>query len=197
MVRLCEGFISPEETLEKVIYFTASPLNSAKNARQGAFLNANKSINEKRFEIIRGKYLDKHITCPSCGYDISRPEEKKTDVNICMRMVQDCIHNATDVAVLVSADSDLIPPLELIRTEFPKKKIRVCFPPSNYSHDIANTLAAWGLKAVIMKKNFKRFENAVMPDSVGFGENKNTIPPEWKAKQTKKSSPDFASRTER
>ena len=185
LVRLCEGFISPDETLEKVIYFTASPLSNLKNARQGAFLNANKVLNGSRFEVIRGKYLEKHITCPACGYDISRPEEKKTDVNICMRMVQDCIHNTTDVAVLVSADSDLIPPLELIRAEFSEKKLRVCFPPSNYSHDTANTLSAWGLKAVLMKKNYKRFENAIMPDTVGTAPSIITIPPEWKAKQTK------------
>lgn len=42
VVRLCEGFISPQETLEKVIYFTASPIGTAKNARQSAFLNANR-----------------------------------------------------------------------------------------------------------------------------------------------------------
>lgn len=37
MVKLCEGFLAQEETLEKVIYFTASPLSSGKQNRQGRF----------------------------------------------------------------------------------------------------------------------------------------------------------------
>ena len=42
LVKLCEGFISPDEEIEKVIYFTASPLSTNKSARQSAFLNAYK-----------------------------------------------------------------------------------------------------------------------------------------------------------
>ena len=85
IVKLCESFLGDGQVLEKVIYFTASPLSPQKNSRQSAFLNANKLINGDRFEIVRGKYLDKHIICPYCKGDISRPEEKKTDVNISIR----------------------------------------------------------------------------------------------------------------
>lgn len=100
-------------------------------------------------------------------------------------MVEDCIHDATDVVVLISADTDLIPPLLLVKKEFSKIKIRVCFPPSRYSHDIANTLSAWGKKPVIMQKNYRRFENAAMPDCVA---GKISIPAEWKKKRTSKKS---------
>lgn len=62
IVKLCESFLGEGQTLEKVIYFTASPLSPQKNSRQSAFLNANKLINGNRFEIVRGKYLDKHIS---------------------------------------------------------------------------------------------------------------------------------------
>jgi hypothetical protein len=71
----------------------------------------------------------------------------------------------------------------LIRKEFSGVKLRVWFPPSNYSNDIADTLLAWKLKPTLMKKSYKRFENAVMPDTVGSGESICTIPPEWKSKQ--------------
>lgn len=184
VVKLCSGFIAPDEKLEQVVYFTAAPLGTGKSSRQGAFLNANKAINGNIFEVVRGKYLEKHIECPYCKADISRPEEKKTDVNISIRMISDCIHGSTDVIVLVSADTDLIPPLEFIKDEFPKIKIRVCFPPSNYSHDIADTLKQWRVKPTLMNKNYRRFENAIMPDSVANG--KYTIPLEWKLKQINK-----------
>ena len=183
VVKLFEGFLGQDEILEKVIYFTASPLSKEKSIRQSAFLNANKALNGERFEIVRGKYLEKHIICPYCKGDISRPEEKKTDVNISVRMIQDCIHNATDSIVLVSADTDLIPPLELIKSDFANIKLKVCFPPSNYSNDIVNTLLAWQSKVVLLKKNYKRFENAIMDDSVTVNNTQFSIPQEWKQKQ--------------
>ena len=123
MVKLCESFLGENQELVKVIYFTASPLNPEKNSRQSAFLNANKLLNGDRFEIVRGKYLEKHIRCPYCKGDISRPEEKKTDVNISIRMIEDCLTNTTDTVALVSADSDLVPPLELIQKLYPNISI--------------------------------------------------------------------------
>lgn len=180
VVKLCESFIGPDEKIDKVIYFTASPLDTEGNRRQSAFLNANKLLNGDKFEVVRGKYLQKTITCPNCGYSISRPEEKKTDVNISVRMIDDCIHNYIEKIVLVSADTDLIPPIELIKKNFPCIKIKVIFPPSNYSHDFSDFLSVVNQKPTLMIKNYERFKNAIMPDNVG----KYVIPSKWKEKQT-------------
>ncbi len=184
MIKLCEGFLAPDEELIKVIYFTATPLGKGKSSRQSAFLNANKAINGKRFEIIRGKYLEKHIECPYCKGDISRPEEKKTDVNISVRMISDCISNEIDGLRLVTADTDLIPPLELIKHKFPKVKMKVCFPPSNYSYDISALLKTWKSKPVLMQKNYTKFKYSIMSDCVKNENKSYSIPKEWKLKQT-------------
>ena len=100
LVKFFEMFLGEDQELIKVIYFTASPLNQDKSSRQSAFLNANKGLNGERFEIVRGKYLEKKITCPNCKYTIIRPEEKKTDVNISIRMIADCFQNKTDSLIL-------------------------------------------------------------------------------------------------
>jgi hypothetical protein len=34
-------------------------------------------------------------------------------------MIDDCLENKTDIIVLVSGDSDLLPPLELIQQKYP------------------------------------------------------------------------------
>ena len=180
MVKLCESFLGDGQVLEKVIYFTASPLNPQKNSRQSAFLNANKLINGNRFEIVRGKYLDKHLICPFCKGDISRPEEKKTDVNISIRMIDDCVMAATDIVALVSADSDLVPPIELIQRRFRNIGIKVYFPPSNFSNDLKDNLIHHRSKPVMMIKNIRRFQSAVMPDIVTKDGKKYTIPEKWK-----------------
>ena len=119
MVKLCQSFLGADQRLVKVVYFTASTLSSEKNSRQSAFLNANKLLNGDKFEVIRGKYMEKQIICPYCQGTISRPEEKKTDVNISIRMIADCVMDLTDTVALVSADSDLVPPLEFIQKQYP------------------------------------------------------------------------------
>ena len=183
MVRLCESFLGDGQVLEKVIYFTASPLNPQKNSRQSAFLNANKLLNPMRFEVVRGKYMDKQIICPYCKASISRPEEKKTDVNISIRMIEDCLNKKTDVVALVSADSDLIPPMDMIRRNFRLIKIKVYFPPSNGSHDVKDKMLEFRTKPVYMSRNKHRFASAVMPDVVEKDGKRYEIPKKWKNRQ--------------
>ena len=86
VVKLFGSFLNGEQQLSKVVYFTASPLDADKSSRQSSFLNANKVLNEDIFEVVRGKYIEKPIHCPFCHNDFMRPEEKKTDVNISVRM---------------------------------------------------------------------------------------------------------------
>lgn len=178
LVKLFSSFLGEGQELEKVVYFTASPLNVEKSRRQSAFLNANKLLNGDKFEIVRGKYIEKQITCPNCQYSIPRPEEKKTDVNISVRMLADSITDNTDVVVLVSADSDLLPPLEFIQQNT-KKRVKVYFPPSRYSDELKDNMLHHSSKPVLLRKNKKRFENAIMPDIVELGNKKYTKPEKW------------------
>lgn len=180
VVKLFKSFLSADQTLEKVVYFTASPLSPQKNSRQSAFLNANRLRNGELFEVVRGKYMEKHFICPYCKGDIVRPEEKKTDVNISIRMIADCVLGKTDTIALVSADSDLVPPLEFIKQNYPDKSIKVYFPPSNYSSDLKDNLAHYGRKPVLLLKNKRRFLDAIMPERVEDKGKVYTIPDKWK-----------------
>lgn len=179
IVKLFKSFIGEGQELERVVYFTASPLNAEKSSRQSAFLNANKLINGDKFEIVRGKYIEKQITCPNCKSSIPRPEEKKTDVNISVRMLADSIMGKTDIIVLVSADSDLLPPLEFIQRNT-NKRVRVYFPPSRYSDELKDNMLHHSSKPVLLWKNKKRFENAIMPDVVTDGNKSYSIPDKWR-----------------
>ena len=181
IVALCNSFLGDGQQLEKVVYFTAAPLSPSKNSRQSAFLNANKLINGDKFEIVRGKYIDKTYTCPSCNAKISKPEEKKTDVNISVRIISDCVLNKTDKVCLVSADCDLIPPLEFIQNNYPNIGIKIYFPPTNYSTDMKDNLKHHRSKPILLEKNIKRFINSIMPNEVVKGNIKYTIPNKWEA----------------
>lgn len=186
LVKLCSQFIGPNQILAKVIYFTASPLSKDASQRQSAFLNANKALNPGTFEVVRGKYMPKTIVCPRCRYSIMKPEEKKTDVNISIRMIGDCVQDKTDRIILISGDSDLIPPIEFIVKNYPSKRIRVFFPPAISSASLNSLMRRCGSKTVFLKNNLPKFVNAIMPDDVMAGETKYSIPPKWKKLQTMK-----------
>lgn len=95
-------------------------------------------------------------------------------------MISDCILDKTDTVALVSADSDLVPPLEFIQKQYPQKTIKVYFPPSNYSSDLKDNLLHYRSKPVIMNKNRLRFLNAIMPDVVEKDVKRYIIPEKWK-----------------
>jgi uncharacterized LabA/DUF88 family protein len=179
-VKLFEHFLGTNQVLQKVVYFTATPLNVQKSSRQSALLNANKLINGDRFEIIKGKYYDKQIICPYCKAAISKPEEKRTDVNISVQIMGDCALNKTDIIILVSADSDLIPPLEFVQKQFPNKKIKVHFPPTGFSSDLNNNIIRNKGKVIKLEHNKIKFYNSIMPDIVTKNGKSYTIPEKWK-----------------
>lgn len=182
LVSLFQQFLGESQILEKVIYFTASPLNKDKSSRQSAFLNANKLINGDRFEVVRGKYLDKKIICPNCKYTISRPEEKKTDVSLSIRMIADCVQNRTEILVLVSGDSDFIPPVEFIQENYQDKNIKVYFPPAIFSSNLSVNMKRHKSKIVFLKNNLPKFLNSRMDDIVTRDGRSYTIPDKWKVR---------------
>jgi len=177
-VKFFDHFLGSNQILQSVKYFTTPPLNIQKSNRQALLLEANKLMNGNRFEVIFGKFYDKLQVCPICKKTYTKPEEKRTDVNICARMMRDCSFNNTDVLILVSADSDLVPPLELIRQDYPGKKIKVFFPPKGFSNDLNNFMNGKILK---LQKHKIRFTNSIMPDAVTVGETTYTIPPKWQS----------------
>ena len=180
VVKLFEQFIGPDQELVKVVYFTASPLEPDKSSRQSAFLNANSLLHPDRFEIVRGKYINKPILCPYCHLTFNRPEEKKTDVNLSVRMMGDCFKDETDIIVLVSADTDLIPPIDFILNNFPDKRVKVYFPPTNFSFDINSFMKTHNSTIVRLESNAVKFNNAIMPETVTVGDKSYTIPDSWK-----------------
>jgi len=56
------------------------------------------------------------------------PEEKKTDVNIAVHLIDDALNSRADCFVIVSGDSDLEPAVEWVRKNHPAIKITVYIP---------------------------------------------------------------------
>jgi hypothetical protein len=81
---------------------------------------------------IEGRYQLRTVKCGARGcprqehYQV--PEEKKTDVNIVVRLMDDAINRRMDTAVIVSGDSDLEPAIEWVRRQHMGIKVSVYIP---------------------------------------------------------------------
>jgi len=135
--KLCLNLSKHDQVLIKTKYFTsrvAKPHN--KMMRQKTFLEALSTLND--FQIFYGKYQINNWLCSACEANIEIPKEKMTDVNIAVELLTDAFQDEFDTALIISADSDLKPPIVKTKELFPEKKVVVAFPPKRYSIELKN-----------------------------------------------------------
>ena len=86
----------------------------------------------KTVKLILGHFKKKDRRCPSCSHKWVGHEEKETDVNIALYLLDLAYNNAFDRALIFSNDSDLAPAIQMVRKRFPEKRITTVFPPECY-----------------------------------------------------------------
>jgi hypothetical protein len=112
------NLLKPYQTLVAVKYFTSvvtAPPD--KNRRQATFLEALGTLPD--FSIYHGHFLADEVTCWQCGHTYTTHREKMTDVNIATELLSDAFTDRFDAALLISADSDLVGPIQKVRHLFP------------------------------------------------------------------------------
>jgi uncharacterized LabA/DUF88 family protein len=132
--------LKSDQTLAATKYFTTivtSPEDQ--NRRQATYLEALATLPD--FQIYYGHYLADTITCRNCGHTYTTHHEKMTDVNIAIELLSDAFEDRFDVALLISADSDLVGPVQRVRSLFPQKQVVAVFPPARYSNALKSVVA--------------------------------------------------------
>jgi len=156
---LVQNLLKFNQELVMTKYFTARVIGSLdKQKRQSTFIEALETL--PKFEIFYGKYQLNPRACPNCGFKDQVPNEKMTDVNIAVEMLSDAVNDKFDIALLLSADSDLVPPIRAIKNTFAQKRIVVAFPPKRESVELSNIAHAC---LRIGRANFAR---SLFPDKV-------------------------------
>jgi uncharacterized LabA/DUF88 family protein len=129
---LARNLLKPGQDLVFTKYFTSRVSYPAdKERRQSTFLEALETLSD--FRIYYGHYQTNPQWCRKCGHKVWVPSEKMTDVNIAVEMMSDAYQDLFDVALLLSADSDLSAPVLAIKNLFPDKRVVVAFPPQRHS----------------------------------------------------------------
>jgi len=122
--------------LERVTYFTARVRNDPDGERrQSSYLDAI-ACHSPLVTILSGHFLEKDRRCRDCGSTWKVFEEKETDVSIAVALIEDAVQDRFDVALLVSADSDLCPAIRAMKRLCPEKRIVAAFPPRRQSAEI-------------------------------------------------------------
>ncbi len=173
VLELATNLLQKNQTLKEVKYFTSRVSNNPdKQKRQSIYIDALDSVGVK---IIYGNYQDGSVECNRCGHIWRTAKEKMTDVNIATHIIMDAYKDEYDMAMLISGDSDLVPPIKAVHSNFNKKRVLIAFPPKRHNSSMA--LVAKGSLTIGRKKLVdSQFDEEVI-SKTGY---KLKRPPTWK-----------------
>lgn len=168
--------ILPRNSIVKIKYFTARVSgghDADKPVRQDMYLRALKTL--PNVEIIEGNFLMKqtkiHVNKDVCI--MARvPEEKGTDVNLAVHLVNDAHMKRFQTAIVVSNDSDLAEAVRIVTKEV-RLKVGILNPYEKFSKQLTRDSS---FKIPVREQGVlsSQFPNA-MTDSVGSF----IKPPSW------------------
>jgi hypothetical protein len=107
-----------------------------------------------------GHFKSKRWTCDHCGAHDRRFEEKETDVSIAVHLLDLLWSRECELAVVVSADSDLAPAFRSASRRFPERPVHACFPYARSTDELR------GLAAGVLRLRKERYATHQLPDPV-------------------------------
>jgi uncharacterized LabA/DUF88 family protein len=132
-------FVLPEFEIVRIRYFTAMvdarPDDPQQQQRQQIYIRALRTI--PHLTVTFGLFKTRNVWLPRAhpkpGEDkfveVRRTDEKGSDVNLATSLLADGFRDEYDVAVVISNDSDLVRPIQVVREEL-KKKVGVVITDS-------------------------------------------------------------------
>jgi 6-hydroxy-3-succinoylpyridine 3-monooxygenase len=108
-----------DDHIQRIHYFTATLTGANPRANQEAYLRALATF--PLISVTCSNHKNKKVTCrvAACTFPGDRvfqtAEEKRTDVELALQMLDDAYQDHCDRFILVSGDSDLVPAVERVR----------------------------------------------------------------------------------
>lgn len=174
---LVRSLLKPDQTLVFTRYFTARIKTAGRSTvddvrRQSVYLDALAA--QPNLSLHFGQFMAKPASCKRCQSEWTTFEEKQSDVNLGVELTIDAFRDRFDVAMVISADSDLTSPIERMKQEHPTKQVVVAFPPKRQS----NRLKSLGPHVVV---GIDKLRNAQLPETVLSASGYPlTRPPTWR-----------------
>lgn len=153
-------FIDPNvHEIGKVYYFSAyATWLPGPYARHQAYVAA---LETRGITPIMAAFKEKSRKCFGCGQSWLAHEEKESDVNIAVQMIESAGADEFDQAFLVTGDSDLRAPLRFLRKHFPQRGIKVIAPPGR-----RHSKELWALATHRAAVRIEHLERSLLPAAV-------------------------------
>jgi len=170
--KLAESVIGAKDTITGIFYFTTfvrwHPDSIERHER---YIKVLRNVG---VEIVHGRFLEKEIQCHKCHQYFKTHEEKQTDVNIALKILGDAIDNLYDRALIISADSDLLPVIKSVQHHVPEKEVGVMFPIGRISFELRQNAH------FRRKMPEKLLKDCQFPDTVKIGDTIISRPDSWR-----------------
>lgn len=132
---LFRNILQDDHKIEKIHYFTAKLKSLSHDSttldRQKAYLNALRTLPAVKIHYghfaIRQKSMPK-AEPPHERVEVIKTEEKGSDVNLSVHLLNDAWLDRYDCAIVVTNYSDMTEALKLVKQEFPQKSIGLISP---------------------------------------------------------------------
>ena len=186
---LCQRLF-PTHTINKIHYFTAVVLRLKHDwgapDRQDVYLRAlrtlpNVIVHREGWFASRPTRLPLHPLIydspggPPRMAKVLKIEEKRTDVDIATCLLVDCFAGDFDKAVVISNDSDLVPPIDVVKNQF--KKLVWIVNPHFKSQPQRHLVAA--ASHCYTRINRSALAACQFPNTLTDSGGQITKPPEW------------------
>jgi len=129
---LASVFIRPKSQRLIDVYYFSAYANWLPESKK-RHLQYVKALTSAGVKLVMGRFKSKSKKCPKCKTTWNGHEEKETDVNIALALLNLAYKNEYDHACLISNDSDLAPAIHMVRENFPNKEFTTIVPP-HYFH---------------------------------------------------------------
>ncbi len=189
---LAKCFLTQKDKIVQILFFTAYTYWNPDRIKRHKKLT--QALTSNGVRIIEGKFKKKDVyiniskeifrqknITVNISKDISiwrkSHEEKLTDVNIAISLFQSSVHNEYDTAMIMTADTDIIPAIRAVKADFSQKRIEVIFPIGRYTKDLDDICDAHKtIKETHLQSS--QFPNTVIIDKIkGLSV---TCPRSWK-----------------
>jgi uncharacterized LabA/DUF88 family protein len=158
--KLTEVFVDPAiHELTTVYYFSAyATWRPDAMKRHKQYVSA---LGKMGVVPVMGHFKEKERRCLTCRRKWIAHEEKETDVNAAIWMLNEARKGSFDSAYIMSGDSDLAPAVRMLRNEFPQKEVKIIAMPGRMH---SKELAQAGKKLAKIKEI--HLERSLLPDEI-------------------------------
>jgi len=185
---LSERFIADNEKIKNILYFSAyCTWDARKKAKHKKYVRA---ISSRGVEIILGQFqwVSKRFLKAKMDVLNQKPpsaklpdliefkshEEKKTDVNIAVKMIELATHGEFDTFYIISGDTDFVPAIKYIKRYHRNIKLINILPYGAKGFKLAQVCDK---QLQITEKDLK---NSLLPDEIKIGKESIKKPSSYK-----------------